>query len=799
MRILLTGGAGFLGRHVAHALSTRGDTVTVLDDLSCPNSTFESTELRSPRIECILGSTLDKRLVRRLVPEHPIIIHMASVVGVEETIQRPFDTMRNLEGTLNVVESLERSQVVLFTSSADVYGVHSRLYERPMREDDLQLFEGSAVNRWVYPKIKALEENAVLHGPGRGIVVRVFNCFGPGMDFPHGKRVVPQFIERILARMPLRISGSGEQRRALCYYTDTVRGILLAMHHLADDPGAQPVVLNIGSAETWTMLQLAETLQEIALEIGLLDEPLPVERHARLYSQAFDDTWHRTPDLQRAEALLGYKPTVPAREGLRRTLEHYAAERVATPKRHAARVLASRKAGAAGTLAPSGPFAGVTHDTDVLILGGGVAGLSCRAALEGSRETLLLEAENEVGGLLRVHRHGDFIFDTTVHAIVCRNPSVRRLLDDLLPAGLRRFEKQNLIWQAGTVVDYPYQFHLRQLPPWIRRACIETVPEDAGSPPPPDRTFESWLLARFGSGLYRHFFEPYNRKLYGVHPSELEAAPMVWTIPVGNRAAILAGARETRARRQPAVECLYPRGADGVSALVRALADRSAAPILCGHRVMSIDLGRRQVETSDGVRVRYRALVSSLPLPALAGMIRDAGALERAATLAAAPITVVQVGAGERQAALDADWTYFPDADVPFYRLTRLERIAPDLCPQGKSAFLLECPGQSAPEQLQVLELLAALGVISSPQVEWYGTVHIPEAYVLFRPGAARTVSHLLETLQALGVRSIGRYGEWRYANIEQCIVSGLEAARQLATTTRAESLQSPFDAVVEA
>lgn len=799
MRILVTGGAGFLGRHFACASSARGDTVTVLDDLSCPNSSFDSPELRSPGIECILGSTLDRPLVRRLVSDHAVVVHMASVVGVEETIQRPFDTMRNLEGTLNLVEALAPAQVVLFTSSADVYGLHSRLYDRPMREDDLQLFEGSGVNRWVYPKIKALEENAVLHGRGRGIVVRVFNCFGPGMDYPHGKRVVPQFIERILTRRPLRISGSGEQRRALCYYTDTVQGILLALHHMTGDPAAQPVVVNIGSAETWTVLQMAETLQEIALEIGLLDEPLTVETHARLYSQAFDDTWHRTPDLQRARDLLGYRPTAPVRESLRRTLEHYAAERATPRKRHAVATLASPTPRAAGVLVPSGPPSRDTHDTDVLILGGGVAGLSCRAALEGSRQTLLLEAEDEIGGLLRVHRHGDIVFDTTVHAIVCRNPSVRRLLDDLLPAGLRRFEKRNLIWQGGTIVDYPYQFHLRQLPAETRRACLETVPEEAGGAPAPDCTFESWLLARFGHGLYRHFFEPYNRKLYGVHPSELEAAPMVWTIPVGNRAAILAGAGHARAIREPAVECLYPRGPDGISALTGALADRSTAPILCGHRVTSIDLERRQVETAHGVRVRYRTLVSSLPLPALARMIQDAGGHRLDATLDAAPITVVQVGAGEHRAALDADWTYFPDPDVPFYRLTRLERIAPDLCPRGKTALLLECPGSSAPDRSRVLELLAELGVVSSSCVEWYGTLHIPHAYVLFRPGAARMAARLLETLRSRGVRSIGRYGEWRYASIEQCIVSGLEAAQQLAPASRAAAPRSPFDAVIEA
>lgn len=777
MRSLVTGGAGFLGRNVANSLAALGHTVTVLDDLSCTNSTFEAVELQHPRIECIRGSTLDRALVRRLVQEHPVILHLASVVGVEETIQRPFETMRNLEGTLNVVEAARPSQVLLFTSSADVYGLHSHLYDRPMHEDDLQLFENSEVNRWVYPKVKALEENAVLHGPGRGIVVRVFNCFGPGMDFPHGKRVVPQFIERILTRQPLRVSGSGEQRRALCYFSDTVRGILLAMHHLADDAAALPTTVNIGSSETWSVLELAETLQRLALEIGVLEEPLPIERNAKIYSQAFDDSWHRTPDLQRARDLLGYSPSVPAREGLRRTLEHYAAGH---------RPVAPRTLRAAAVVAPQRPC----RETDVLILGGGISGLSCRAGLAGNRETMLLEAEAEVGGLLRVHRHGDFVFDTTVHAISFANPRLLRLFEGLLPAGFHEFEKQNLIWQSGNVIDYPYQFHLGQLPPKTRRECVEGVPENAGGDLPKDCTFEAWLLGQFGRGLYRHFFEPYNTKLYGVHPSELEAAPMVWTIPVDNRAAILDGAAHGESARGRAVQCLYPRGSDGISAVVRAMLERSTDPIFCGERVASIDPGRRVVETDGGLRVRYQRLVSSLPLPVLIGMCRDARADLRAcaATLEAAAVTVVQVGARERRPALDAHWTYFPDARIPFYRMTRLERISPDLCPAGATALLLECPGNSAPDPERVLSALVELEVISGVDVEWYGTRCIPQAYVLFRRGCARAVATVLDALDARGIRTIGRYGEWRYSNVEQCIVSGLEAAQVLASRANGNS-----------
>lgn len=330
------------------------------------------------------------------------------------------------------------------------------------------------------------------------------------------------------------------------------------------------------------------------------------------------------------------------------------------------------------------------------------------------------------------------------------------------------------------------------------------MPEHPGHGLAPDCSFEAWLLGQFGPGLYQHFFEPYNSKLYGVHPSEIEAAPMVWTIPVDHRAAILAGAASataTAAAARRTAGFLYPRGSDGISALVRAMAERSTSPILCGERVVAIDPERHMAETESGLQVRYRELVSSLPLPQLIGMCKDAspGLRACASLLDAAAVTVVEIGVRERLPALEAHWTYFPDAEIPFYRMTRLERLSPDLCPAGTTALLLECPGRVAPERARVLAALRELGVLSSPDVEWYGTRCIPYAYVLFRPGTTGNVATLADALEARGIRSIGRFGEWRYSNIEQCVLAGLEAARDLALQEEESMLLRQLRAAVQA
>ncbi|HEX4825421.1 MAG TPA: NAD-dependent epimerase/dehydratase family protein [Candidatus Polarisedimenticolaceae bacterium] len=320
MRALITGGAGYLGRHLARKLASAGTPVTVLDDLSCANSRLDVAELDHPNIRAVHGSTLDAGLVSTLLGSHRIVVHFASVVGVEETIRQPVETVRNLQGTLNVIERLTDTHVAVFGSSADVYGLHSRVYDREMREDDLQVFEHAGVNRWAYAKVKALEELLFSTSAARVMNIRFFNCYGPYMDQPYPKRVVPQFVGQVLRHEPLRVSGDGTQTRTLCYFQDLVDGVAAAIDWLAGQRGRVDATINLGGTETLTVLEIADAVQRAAIELGLIEQPLPVETGAQMYSRPFDDGWHRVPDIRRARELFGYEPRVPLAEGLRRTL-----------------------------------------------------------------------------------------------------------------------------------------------------------------------------------------------------------------------------------------------------------------------------------------------------------------------------------------------------------------------------------------------------------------------------------------------------------------------------------------------
>ncbi|HKU85066.1 MAG TPA: NAD-dependent epimerase/dehydratase family protein [Casimicrobiaceae bacterium] len=321
--VLITGGAGFLGRHLAARLDASGCRVTVLDDLSCANSTFDCAGLASTRIRKIHGSVFDRALVARLVATHPVVVHFASVVGVEETVSHTIPTIENLSGTIGVVRALTPDHVVLFGSSADVYGVHSRLYDQPMREDDLVVYENGRVNRWVYPHVKALEENLFSNSAARSAVVRIFNCYGAEMDYPAPKRVIPHFIDCILHRRPLLLSGDGAQRRSFCYVDDMVDGLVAVLKHAAGGEGPRSQCFNLGHPEPICIRDLAHAMVDCALDIGLIDKPLPIVADRFVYSQGFDDRWHRTPDIGHAARTLGFSPRVALRDGLGRTLDYY--------------------------------------------------------------------------------------------------------------------------------------------------------------------------------------------------------------------------------------------------------------------------------------------------------------------------------------------------------------------------------------------------------------------------------------------------------------------------------------------
>jgi UDP-glucose 4-epimerase len=275
----------------------------------------------------------DEPTVRELVASHPVVVHFASVVGVGKTIDNPLDTARNLTGTLNLASALSLNHTVVFGSSADVYGMHSFLHEHPMREDDNVVFEHAGVNRWVYPKVKALEENVISATAARSVNVRIFNTYGPWMDYPDAKRVIPQFVTALAHGKPMRLNGEGAQRRCFCWYEDMIDGISRALSYARERATGWSGTFNLGNDRPISIKSLAQLINQLGVELRLPGAPVPIIDNAQgFYSQPFCDDWHRIPDLSRVRQVLGFSCRVDLEEGLRTVLTAWRAGTAAVPR-----------------------------------------------------------------------------------------------------------------------------------------------------------------------------------------------------------------------------------------------------------------------------------------------------------------------------------------------------------------------------------------------------------------------------------------------------------------------------------
>jgi UDP-glucose 4-epimerase len=313
MRVLVTGGAGFIGSHLVDLLLAEGHRVCVLDDLS--KGRLENLAQAHKYVTVHQGSLLDRPLVEQLVEASDATFHLGAAVGVPNILADALAGIRtNVEGTLHVLAACaERSRPLVFASSSEVYGKSARV---PMCELDDRVLGATSITRWSYSSSKALGEHAVLEAARRGLpvcVLRYFNAYGPRLAKSGLASVVASFIRSALAGEPLMVHGDGAQTRCFTYVTDTARATAAALHAV-DRTGMQ--IINVGSAREITMRELAERI------VRLCGSRSPIEcvPYARAFGTGFEDPPRRVPDTTRAKERLGWQPQVELDEGLARTI-----------------------------------------------------------------------------------------------------------------------------------------------------------------------------------------------------------------------------------------------------------------------------------------------------------------------------------------------------------------------------------------------------------------------------------------------------------------------------------------------
>jgi UDP-glucose 4-epimerase len=302
MRVLVTGGAGFIGSHLTERLLARGDEVVVLDDLSTGSKENLASVAGRKDFALRIGSALDAAAVEAALAGCDAVVHLAAAVGVRLIVERPVHTIEtNVNGTAVVLAAAaKRGAKLLLASTSEVYGKSAKV---PFREED-DLTLGPTVNsRWSYACSKALDEWLAFAWWREKrlpvVVARLFNTVGPRQTGRYGM-VLPNFARQALKGEPITVFGSGSQSRCFGHVADAVEALL----RLLDAPSAVGEVVNVGSDEEVTIEELARRVKAAARS----ESPITHVAYAKAYAEGFEDMQRRVPDLAKLERLTGFRP-----------------------------------------------------------------------------------------------------------------------------------------------------------------------------------------------------------------------------------------------------------------------------------------------------------------------------------------------------------------------------------------------------------------------------------------------------------------------------------------------------------
>jgi UDP-glucose 4-epimerase len=302
LRVLITGGAGFIGSHLSDAYLKRGDEVFIIDDLS--TGSFENIRhLKDhPRFHYTIENVHNQPVTAELVDQCEVIFHLAAAVGVKLIVESPVRTIEtNVHGT-EVVLSLanKKKKKVLIASTSEVYGLSTQV---PFKEDGNLVMGATTKGRWSYACSKAIDEFLALaywrEKKLPTVVVRLFNTVGPRQTGQYGM-VIPTFVKQALAGRPITVYGDGNQSRCFCYVGDVVGALMKLM----DDEDAVGQVFNVGSNQEISIIDLAKKVKALAKS----DSEIVLVPYDEAYEEGFEDMPRRVPDISKINRQVGFTP-----------------------------------------------------------------------------------------------------------------------------------------------------------------------------------------------------------------------------------------------------------------------------------------------------------------------------------------------------------------------------------------------------------------------------------------------------------------------------------------------------------
>jgi UDP-glucose 4-epimerase len=299
---LITGGAGFIGSHLAERLIARGDQVVVLDNLSTGD--INNLNAIKDEVKFVQGDILDKGLIDNVVAQSDFVVNLAASLGVFNIVNKPLESLiTNLKGSGIVIESADQhKKPILIASTSEVYGKNIK---DSLNETDDRVIGHPLKSRWSYSEAKAVDESlAYFYYLEKKLpirIVRFFNTVGP-RQVGHYGMVVPRFVSAALKNEPLPVYGSGDQIRCFCHVTDAVKGLLLVM----DSGKAVGQVFNVGNNSQISIMELAMKVIEITGSKSSIEKIA----YEVAYQEGFEDMQRRVPDISKIKQVLGWSPEI---------------------------------------------------------------------------------------------------------------------------------------------------------------------------------------------------------------------------------------------------------------------------------------------------------------------------------------------------------------------------------------------------------------------------------------------------------------------------------------------------------
>ena len=316
MKILITGGAGFIGSHLAEYLLSKGQSVVVLDDFSGSSEGNLKQFSKSKQLTIVKGSILDQKIVKKLMKDVTHCYHLAACLGVEKISNDPINSLEiNLKGSQIVLnEAVDKDLRTLVASSSEIYGKNPNI---PLAEDSDRVLGSPEVARWSYSEAKAMDElhafELYKHKSLPVTIARFFNTVGPRQSGSYGM-VLPRFVEAAVSDQPLTVFGDGTQSRTFCSVTDVVDALVLLM----DSKESIGQAFNIGSTNEITITELAQRV----IKLTNSTSEIIYKKHSEVFGDHFEEPQRRVPDISKIKKVAGWQPKRSLDEVIIETAEY---------------------------------------------------------------------------------------------------------------------------------------------------------------------------------------------------------------------------------------------------------------------------------------------------------------------------------------------------------------------------------------------------------------------------------------------------------------------------------------------